>query len=235
MTNELIFLLELIADFCLCLLVYKWLRRDGLVMLIVLHIIMCNIAVVKEVELFGIQATLGNIAYGVTFWITDLISEKYGKRQAKRGVLISFVALVAFSLMMLFVPYYIPGPSDRFNDIVTRLFTFVPRLTLASLTAFLISQLYDVWMFNFIRELTQARHLWLRYIVATFLSQLIDTLVFCTLAFIGIFSWPVLIQVYISTWLLKLLVGFLDTPFIYFATRWEWLNPAHLKEVREPD
>jgi uncharacterized integral membrane protein (TIGR00697 family) len=235
MSNELIFFLELVADFSLCLLVYKWLRRDGLMLLIVLHIIMCNLQVVKQVQLFGMQATLGNIAYGATFWITDLISEKYGKRWAKQGLLYSFVALVAFTVMMRFVPLYQAGAGDKFGPYVGALFTFVPRLAIASIIAYLLSQLYDVWMFNFIRALTSARHLWLRNIVATSVSQLWDTLIFCTIAFVGVFSWPVLIQIYITTWLIKIMVALLGTPFIYIATRWRWLNPPQLNEVREAD
>jgi uncharacterized integral membrane protein (TIGR00697 family) len=235
MSNELIFFLELAADFGLCLLVYKWLRRDGLVMLIVLHIIMCNLQVVKQVQLFGLPATLGNIAYVVTFWCTDLISEKYGKRQARRAVLISFVAMVAFTAMMRFVPLYHPGPEDLFNDALAKLFTFVPRIAVASLAAFLISQLYDVWMFNYIRKVTHARHLWLRYLVSTLLAQAVDTTVFCTVAFLYIFTWPALLGIFLSTWLIKISVGLLDTPFIYLATRWKWLNPPQLNEVREAD
>ena len=235
MSNELIFILELAADFALCLLVYKWLRREGLVLLIVLHIIMCNLQVVKQVTLFGFPATLGNIAYVVTFWCTDLISEKYGKRHAKRAVLISFVAMVAFTAMMRFVPLYAPGPEDVFNGALTQLFTFVPRITIASLAAFLISQLYDVWIFNYIRKLTQARHLWLRYIASTLLAQAVDSTVFCTVAFLYVFSWPVLAGIFLSTWLIKIGVGLLETPFIYLATQWRWLNPPQLHEAREAD
>lgn len=224
MPNELIFLLELVADFGLCLLVYKWLRREGLMLLIVLHIIMCNLQVVKQVDLFGVAATLGNIAYGVTFWCTDLLSEKYGKKEANRGVTIGFIALIMFSAVMAFVPLYTPGQSDWGDPLVSPLFRFVPRLALASLTAYLVSQYHDVWMFHLIRDITGGRHLWLRNNVATMLSQLWDTLIFCTIAFAGVFPWPVLFQIYLTTWLLKALVAALDTPFIYLATRWRWLG-----------
>ncbi|OGK11453.1 MAG: hypothetical protein A2Y63_03555 [Candidatus Riflebacteria bacterium RBG_13_59_9] len=226
MPNELIFLLELVADFGLCLLVYKWLRREGLMLLIVLHIIMCNLQVVKQVELLGIAATLGNIAYGVTFWCTDLLSEKYGKKQAKRGVLIGFIALIMFSAVMAFVPLYTPGESDWGDRLVSPLFRFVPRLALASVCAYLVSQYHDVWLFHLIRDITGGRYLWLRNNAATMLSQLWDTLIFCTIAFVGVFPWPVLIQISLSTWLLKAIVAALDTPFIYLGTRWRWIAQA---------
>ncbi len=233
MSNELIFLLELIANFGLCLLIYRWLGRDGLMLLIVAHIIMCNLQVVKQVELFGIAATLGNIAYGVTFWCTDLLSEKYGRKHANRGVLIGFIALVMFSAIMSFVPLYTPGESDWADKLVSPLFGFVPRLALASLCAYLVSQYHDIWLFHLIRRATGGRHLWLRNNLSTAVSQLWDTLVFCTIAFFGVFPWPVLIQIYISTWLIKLLVALLDTPFIYAAMRWKWLNPPRDNEARE--
>lgn len=235
MPNELIFLLELVANFTLCLLVYKWLRREGLMVLIVVHVIMCNLQVAKQVEFFGVAATLGNIAYGVTFWCTDLLSEKYGKRHAKRGVLVGFVALVMFSGIMAFTPLYAPGANDWAGQHLATLFNFVPRLALASLCAYLVSQYHDVWLYHLLRAITGGKRLWLRNTVSTSISQLWDTLIFCSIAFIGVFPWPVLLQIYLSTWLIKLLIAVLDTPFIYIATRWKWLNPPRLAEVREAD
>ncbi len=220
MPNEVFWLILLLADFCAALLVYRWLGREGLLILIVLHIIVCNLQVVKQVELFGLQATLGNVAYGVTFWCTDLLAEKHGKREAARGVIIGFVALVVFTVLMQLALLFSPGPEDWADPHLQEIFGFMPRLVVASLLAYLVSQFHDVWFFHYLRTLTRGRHLWLRNNLSTIVSQLLDTLVFCSVAFIGIFTLPVLIQIYLTTWLIKVLVAALDTPFIYLATRW---------------
>ncbi|MCD6282075.1 queuosine precursor transporter [bacterium] len=220
MPNEVFWIILLLVDFCAALLVYRWLGREGLLILIVLHIIVCNLQVVKQVELFGLQATLGNISYGVTFWCTDLLAEKYGKREAARGVLIGFVALVVFTVLMQLALLFSPGPEDWANPHLQGIFGFIPRLVVASLLAYLISQFHDVWFFHYLRTLTRGRHLWLRNNLSTMVSQLLDTLVFCSVAFIGIFTLPVLVQIYLTTWLIKVLVAALDTPFIYLAARW---------------
>ncbi len=136
---------------------------------------------------------------------------------------------------MAFVPLYTPGASDWANTHLTSLFRFVPRLALASLCAYLVSQYHDVWLYHVLRAITGERHLWLRNTLSTSISQFWDTLIFCSIAFVGVFPWPVLLQIYLSTWFIKLLVAILDTPFIYLATQWKWLNPPQLHEVREAD
>ena len=224
MPNEVIWIILVLVDFCVALLVYRWLGREGLLILIVLHIIVCNLQVVKQVELFGLQATLGNVAYGVTFWCTDLLAEKRGKREATRGVIIGFVTLIAFTALMQLALLFHPGPEDWANPHLQAIFGFMPRLAAASLLAYIVSQFHDVWFFHYLRTLTRGRHLWLRNNLSTIVSQLLDTLVFCSVAFIGIFTLPVLIQIYLTTWLIKVLVAALDTPFIYLATRWH--SPA---------
>jgi uncharacterized integral membrane protein (TIGR00697 family) len=220
MPNEILWFVLLLVDFAIALLVYRWFGRAGLLVLIVLHIIVCNLQVVKQVQLFGLQATLGNVAYGVTFWCTDLLAEKHGKSEARRGVIVGFVALVAFTLLMQLALLFSPGPEDWANPHLQEIFSFMPRLAGASLLAYLVSQFHDVWFFHYLRTLTRGRHLWLRNNLSTAVSQLLDTLVFCSVAFIGVFSVPVLLQVYLTTWLIKLLVAALDTPFIYLATLW---------------
>jgi uncharacterized integral membrane protein (TIGR00697 family) len=222
--NELIWIILLLVDFGAALLIYKYFRREGLLLLIVLHIIVCNLQVVKQVTLFGLQATLGNIAYGVTFWCTDLLSEAHGKREANRAVTMGFVALVMLTVLMQLALLFKPGPEDWASPHLTAIFSFIPRLALASLTAYLVSQYHDVWFFHVIKGWTRGRHLWLRNNLSTMVSQLWDTLIFCSIAFIGVFTWPVLWQIYLTTYLIKVLVAALDTPFIYLATRWRWVG-----------
>jgi len=221
--NELLFFGFLIIYFTTALVVYRFWRREGVLLVFVLSIIVCNLQVVKQVTLFGLQATLGNIAYGMTFWTTDLLSEMHGKKESRRAVVFGFIALVLFTFSMRYALWYRPGPEDWAQGPLTAIFAFLPRVVLASYAAYLVSQFHDIWLFHLLRDWTRGRHLWLRNNIATILSQLWDTLIFVSIAFIGVFSWGVLFQIYLTTWLFKVLVALLDTPFIYLATRWKWI------------
>jgi len=222
--NELLFFGFLIIYFTTALLVYRFWQREGILLLFVLSIIICNLQVVKQVTLFGLQATLGNIAYGMTFWTTDLLAEVHGKKEARRAVIFGFVALVLFTFSMRYALFFRPGPEDWAQEHLTAIFAFLPRIVLASYAAYLVSQFHDIWLFHLLKQSFRGRHLWLRNNVSTSISQLLDTLIFVSIAFIGVFSWSVLWQIYLTTWVLKVFVAILDTPFIYLATRWRWIT-----------
>src|SRR5690606_16150194 len=106
------------------------------------------------------------------------------------------------------------------------LFQFLPRIACGSLIAFLISQHFDVWLFNRIKHVMHGKALWLRNNVSTVASQLLDTVIFTLLAFAplpllgtvdGFEDWKIIWGVGVSTYIIKLLVSVLDTPFVYWA------------------
>jgi hypothetical protein len=124
---------------------------------------------------------------------------------------------------------FIPSSNDFIQPHMERIFLFLPRITAASLVAFLVSQLHDVWAFHFWKRLTKERYLWVRNLMSTIVSQLIDTVIFVTLAFYGIFSITAFIQIAITTYLIKVIVALLDTPFIYLART---IGGDHLRQER---
>jgi len=215
--NELLFLIFLAFYFGAGVVVCRLFKAEGAVVLFIVSIIVCNIEVLKQLSLFGLAATLGNIPYGMTFWTTDYISETKGKRESQKVVIYGFIAMLLFAVTMRYALIYKPGAEDWAQEHLSAIFSFVPRVMIASFTAYFVAQFHDIWLFHLLRDVFKGRHLWLRNNVATILSQLWDTLIFCTIAFFGVFSLPVLIQIYLTTWLLKALVALLDTPFIYAA------------------
>ena len=92
------------------------------------------------------------------------------------------------------------------------------RITLASICSFSVSQLFDVWAFDKIKEKTKGKYLWLRNNWSTMWSQLIDTVMFYSIAFIGILPTGVLVNLIIVTYIFKLFIALLDTPFVYLVT-----------------
>jgi hypothetical protein len=227
--NAVLWIGFLILDLIVVLVMFRLFGKAGLIAFIVISIITCNLQVVKLIEIFGIETTLGNIAYGGIFLSTDLINELYGKRESRRAVWIGFAAILVVTIYMQIAIWFKPSPHDALHPSIESLFSVVPRVVIASLIAYLTSQMHDVWSFQWWRQRFSGRYLWLRNNVSTATSQLIDTVVFTLLAFAplpvlgavpGFESWATVISVMVTTYVIKLLISLVDTPFIYFGV---WL------------
>ena len=219
MPNELIWLLMALVDFLTLLLVYRIFGKEGLFVAIVISIILCNIQVLKIVELFGLTATLGNILYGSIFLSTDILSEIYGKKAARRGVWFGFYALIFTTVMMQLAMMFKPAPDDFIDPSLRQIFSFLPRVAAASICAYLVSQMHDIWLYHILKDRTRGRHLWLRNNATTMMSQLIDSIIFCFIAFWGVFPTNTFLEILLTTYLFKWMVAVLDTPFIYLARK----------------
>ncbi len=110
-----------------------------------------------------------------------------------------------------------PAADDFAQPHLSALFGFMPRIALASMAAYLISQMHDVWAFHAIKERTGGRMLWLRNNASTMISQLLDSSIFCIIAFWGLFPMNVFMEILLSTYIIKVAVAALDTPFMYLA------------------
>lgn len=219
MPNEVLWLAFAVIDLSIVLLLYRYFGRVGLYAAIIAGTIASNVQVVKTVTLFGLEATLGNITYASIFFATDVLNERYGRREALQGVALGFITLVSFTLAMQWALLLEPGPGDFAHPAMATIFGLLPRVAAASLAAYAISQTLDVYLFHIIRERTGPRHLWLRNNGSTWTSQAVDSLVFVLGAFLGVLPWPTLWQVLLTTYILKVLVAALDTAFIYMAVR----------------
>ena len=222
MSNELFWLVEILANFLLIILAYKLFGKWGLIMWIPVATILANIQVVQTIQLFGFSATLGNVVYATSFLVTDILSENYGKKEAGKAVWIGFFSLIAMTLLMNLTLLFHPLPGDDFSQTthgaLNTIFSLMPRIALASLTAYIISQRHDVWAFHFWKNrFPSDRHLWLRNNLSTMVSQLFDSAIFVAIAFWGVFDPSVLGEIFITTYLLKWIVAAADTPFVYWA------------------
>ena len=228
--NNLLWLGFVLADLVLAVVVFRFFGKQGLYVLIVASVIVANIQVTKTILLFGFTATLGNVLYGSTFFATDVLSELYGHRQARRGVWLGFAAMGLVVVWMQFGLGFVPGPDDIAHDSLTTIFGIMPRVAAGSLIAYLASQHHDISAFRFWKSRTQGRFLWLRNCASTMVSQAIDSLLFCFIALWGLYDTGVWLEILATTYILKWVVALLDTPFIYLAVR---LHRQGL--IREPD
>lgn len=222
MQNELLWLAMLLANFFLIILAYKLFGKWGLVMWIPISVIVANIQVIQTVKLFGLVATLGNIVYATSFLVTDILSENYGKQEAKKAVWIGFFSLITMTLLMNLALFFVPLAGDDFASVTHEatgtIFKLMPRIAGASLTAYLLSQRHDVWAYHFWRKrFPKENQIWLRNNLSTMVSQLIDSIVFVLIAFYGVFETTILLEIFITTYFLKWIVAAADTPFVYWA------------------
>lgn len=220
MFNEVLGIGFAILNMIFVLIMYKFFGRTGLFVWVGFATVLANIQVVKLIEIFGLTATLGNAVYGSIFLVTDILNEKYGKKEAKKAVWLGFTSLVMMTIIMQVVLQFEPAPDDFAQESLTTIFGLIPRIALGSMIAYIISQYTDVLIFSFLRKLFPSDGaFWIRNNGSTMISQLLDTLIFTSIAFLGVYPTDVWISIFISTYVLKFLVSIVGTPFGYLAKR----------------
>ncbi|WFO75693.1 queuosine precursor transporter [Desulfurococcaceae archaeon MEX13E-LK6-19] len=185
-----------------------------------------KIALLGSINNIDLFVPAGVLAYAVTFTVTDVISEVYGKKAASTTVFIGFITqffIIAYSLIAVLLP--IAPFQEEYNTIFNRIFGVAPNIVVASLIAYLVSQNHDVWAFHWWKEKTHGRYLWLRNNASTIVSQFIDTLIFITLAFnvlptitggIAV-PWSTIPFIILGQYLVKVSIALFDTPFVYLG------------------
>ncbi len=215
-SNEVLWVVMLLVNFVAVLLAFRFFGRTGLYVWIALAGVVANIQVSKTIEIFGFTATLGNIVYAGSFLATDILSEHFGKDAARKGVGVGFFAILVVTGLMYLSVLFEPAPSDTMHESLATVFGVLPRIAGASLVAYVLSQRHDVWAYSFWRTRFPGP-LWVRNNLSTIVSQLIDSIVFTLVAFVGVFPGGVLVQIVVTTYLVKAVVALADTPFIYAA------------------
>ena len=214
--NELLWFVMMAVNFGAILLAYRIFGKKGLFIWIPISVIVANIQVLKTIELFGFTCTLGNIVYASSFLVTDILSENYGKKEAKRAVAVGFFALIVMTLLMNLALVFKPSPEDFAQESLSAIFSFMPRIAAASLAAYWISQTHDVWAYDFWKKKFPGdKFLWLRNNASTMVSQLIDSIIFTLIAFWGVYPLQVLFEITVTTYLMKWIVAVLDLSLIH--------------------
>ena len=220
MFNEVLGVGFAILNMIFVLIMYKFFGRTGLFVWVGFATVLANIQVVKLIEIFGLTATLGNAVYGSIFLVTDIINEKYGKKEAKKAVWLGFSSLIMMTIIMQVVLLFEAAPDDITQQSLTTIFGLIPRIALGSMIAYIVSQYTDVLIFSFLRKLFPSDGaFWIRNNGSTMLSQLLDTLIFTSIAFMGMYPADIWISIFVSTYVLKFLVSIVGTPFGYMAKR----------------
>ena len=219
MINEFLWIGLLLTSFFIVILAYKLFGLTGLYIWTAVSVILANIQVMKTIQIFGLVTAMGNVIYSSLFLVTDIINENHSKKDAQKAVWIGFFVLIATTLIMQISIQFIPDKSDFLSEHITAIFEFLPRIAFASLIAYLISQSHDVWFYAKLKKRHKTKYLWLRNNLSTITSQLIDNTIFTLIAFVFIFPWNVIGQIFLTSFILKVIVAACDTPFVYLSKK----------------
>ena len=186
-------------------------------------LVVCNLIANKFITIdlgfktFVISA--GVLPYPITFLITDILSEIYGKKKTARIVWAGFGAsLFVLGVLLLAQQFSAIAGSPVDDETFNKVFGNSWRVIFASMTAYLCAQLIDVRIYHFWKEKTAGKHLWLRNNFSTVFSQLVDTTLVVCVLFLGVRSHSEIIQFILDGWLFKILCAFIDTPLLYAST-----------------
>ena len=225
MLNELLLIGSLVFIFSMALIAYKFFGKAGLFCVSAAATILANIEVLILVNAFGMEQTLGNVLFAVTFLITDILSECEGKKEANKAVWIGmFISLFFLCLSQSWL-LYAPSENDFAMPAITQIFSNTPRMMIASFSVYAISQMFDVWLYHKWWDLTEkksgskSKFLWLRNNGSTLISQLINALLFNLFAFYGTYDAKTLLSIVLSSYVIYVFTSLLDTPFVYFARK----------------
>mgnify|MGYP001277748092 CR=1 FL=1 len=218
--------------------IYSFLMTVFVVMLVLTNIIGTKIFVLFGETfpngLFGfpLALTAGIITYPVTFLVTDITSEIFGKKKASLLVLCGFfcslLSLVIITIVINLQPseVWLSGSPyktiDKMNEAFNAVFALPGILITASMTAYLVAQLIDIRIFHLIKKLTNSKFLWLRNNLSTMCSQLVDTIIVNSI-FLGLgmkLDLNIIIQIIICNYIIKIVFAAIDTPLVYLCVNY---------------
>ncbi|MDE6201099.1 MAG: queuosine precursor transporter [Clostridiales bacterium] len=232
--NELLLIVSVVFIYGVVLLAYQLFGKAGLYAVSAVATVFANIEVLIRINAFGMVQTLGNVLFASTFLVTDILSECEGKRAANKAVYIGLFATLFFLGLSASWLCFVPSSDDTLLPSFRAIFTATPRIVCASLIVYAVSQIFDVWLYHKWWAFTEKkfgdkkRFLWLRNNGSTLVSQLINSLLFTVLAFVGTCDFGTLMSIFGSGYVIFVFTSLLDTPILYLArrhkTRQELLN-----------
>jgi hypothetical protein len=197
---------------------------SGLYVYNTVAVIAANIQVLKlsYFPFWGEPLALGTIVFATTYLVSDILTELYGQKVARNGVWLCFSAQILLTLMMVLALAYVPAAEDTAHGAMALLFTPSLRLLVSSLIAFAASQLFDIWVFQKMRQVSHDRRLWLRTVFSFLLAGLLDNIIFSFLAWYLLSPEPLGIgdiwnRYVFGTYMARILVAGISLPTIYYC------------------
>lgn len=217
--NNILLIISIIGVFSIMLVIKKLLGKEGLIGWMGIASILANILILKNVTLLGISATLGNVLFASNFLATDMLTENYGYKEAKKGVKFAIISVISFLLITQVALMYIPNSEDISQKSYELLFGLVPRITLASISMFALSNFVDIRLYEYLRKKTNGKKMWFRNNVCTIISNGCENFLFYLIAFGGTMPLSLIVSIALSATIIEILIAICDTPFLYISKK----------------
>jgi uncharacterized integral membrane protein (TIGR00697 family) len=183
--------------------------------LFVAVLLISNIASTKILLFWKFTFDGGTILFPLSYIFGDILTEVYGYQRTRKVIWTGFAAALVMSLVLWVVQVLPPAPDWPNQKAFETLIGFVPRIVLASLTAYFAGEFINSFILSRLKVKMKGKHLWVRTIGSTLIGEGIDTTIFCMIAFYGVLSGPLLATVILSNYIFKCLIEILFTPVTY--------------------
>lgn len=208
--NELFFLLHTISVVIFTLVGLR-LGKYALMSLVILQAVLANLFVVKQMNIFGLNATCADVFIVGSVLGINLLQEYFGADMSAKVLKTSFFAMFFYLVMSQIHLLYLPNSFDVTHGFFNGILKFAPRITIASVLVYFVVLFLNNKFYAFLKSRLEGRYLLIRNFVSIVLTQLLDTILFVFLALYGIVGsvW----QVMFVSFVLKVLVILISTPF----------------------
>ena len=192
-------------------------KPDALIGLYVIFLALSQIMAAKiasfDLGFTTVTAPAAVLVFSVTFLITDIVNEKFGRKETHKMIFIAFITQIAMAVFIYLANVLEPAPFWQNQQIWEQIFGVVPRIMIVSWITFLVSENLDAYLFTFIKKITKGKHIWARNVFSSIISLSVDTLFFVTLAFYGtgVPLWAIMVGQFFT----KYMVAIIDIPFMY--------------------
>ena len=216
--NILLGIIGIILCFGIEVLIEKIFKKEGLYAWISIALITANLLVAKNINILGLQATLGNILFASTFLATDILSEKYSIKESRKAINIGIVSVILFTVATQFSLLFKPNELDLVNDNLKNIFAFNLRISISSIAMCYLSNMLDIIVFEKIKKKIPNK-MWVRNNIATIISNCLENYFFTIFSFIGIYDLKTIFAIATTTTILEIMTAICDTPFLYLSKK----------------
>jgi len=181
-----------------------------------------QVTAVKPVAIGSVVFTGADLIFPLSYLLGDVLTEVYGFARSRVVIWIGLAANVLMSVT-LFVIGLIPGEAawlaEGGQEAWDMLLGMAPRIALASLMAYVVGEFLNSYVLARLKVTMRGKHLWMRTLFSSMLGQAVDTMLFFPIAYAGVWAWPLLLQIMITAYVLKVSVEVLLTPGKYFIVQ----------------
>jgi uncharacterized integral membrane protein (TIGR00697 family) len=216
--NELLLILTAIIS-CGFVLVGWKLGKERLYSVIIVFLILITAFGGKIVEFFGHATNTGNIFYASVFLATYFLIERYGKKEGVYSIWVGLIVVIFFAVLThLTVALVGADATSPLNTALLTAFNPILRVALASLAAYAVSQTINVYIYLYLKERMRGKYMWLRANIANVVAQIMDSVVFFSIAFIGVVSPDGIWGIIVTGLVIKIVFVAVTSPLLYLNT-----------------